>query len=92
MLGFEHRELSSALSLVFAVRGLQVEFLAPALMDDLLLVETRMEGTRGAIVEFRQRILRDRAPLVEANVRVATLKNGRASRPPRELLARLRTS
>ncbi len=88
-LGFEHRSLKSgAEGFVFAVRGLQIEFLAPALMDDLLTIDTSVAGTHGAIIEFSQRILRAGSLLVEASVRVVTLKNERAVRPPPALLAR----
>jgi acyl-CoA thioester hydrolase len=89
-LGFEHGLLSSAAGLVFAVRGLAIEYLAPALMDDMLLVDTSIAGIRGAIIEFDQRIASEARTLVEATVRVVTLRNGRAVRPPSELLARLK--
>jgi len=88
-LGFEHRSLSGEAGLVFAVRGMQIEFLAPALMDDSLLIETGIASTKGAIISFQQTISRDGVPLVEALVRVVTLKNERAVRPPRDLLAKI---
>ncbi len=88
-LGFEHGALSGEQRLVFAVRGLQIEYLAPALMDDLLRVETRLAGIRGAVIEFAQLVLRRDERIAEAKVRVVTLKNGRATRIPRELRARL---
>lgn len=88
-LGFEHRILSGESGLVFAVRGLRIEFLAPALMDDALVVETSIAGSTGAILEFDQRIVRGARSLVEAAVRVVTLRGERAVRPPRELLFRL---
>jgi acyl-CoA thioester hydrolase len=87
--GFEHRALSTGSGVVFAVRGMRIEFLAPAFLDDMLSVETLLAGTRGAIIQFKQFILREMQTLVEAEVRVVTLRNGRAVRPPRELLARL---
>src|SRR5271155_5255909 len=57
-LGFDHSTLAGEAGLIFAVRGLQIEYLAPALMDDLLTVETEFGGTRGALIEFNQQILR----------------------------------
>ena len=87
--GFEHRALAGGSGLIFAVRGLQIEYLIPALMDDALTVSTFMAGTRGAIIEFEQRIFRGREILVEAEVRVVTLRNERPVRPPRELIAQL---
>ena len=87
-LGFDHRTLAGEAGLFFAVRGLQIEYLAPALMDDPLTVETEFGGTRGALIEFNQQILRREQPLVHASVRVVTMRNDRPVRAPRELLAR----
>jgi len=88
-LGFEHGALAGEQGLLFAVRGLEIEFLAPAAIDDLLRVETRVTGIRGAAIEFSQVILRHGERIAEAKVRVVALKNGRATRIPRELRARL---
>lgn len=89
-LGFEHRALAGEAGLIFVVRGLQIEYVAPALMDDELTIETEVLGTRGAIIEFNQQIFRGGERLVHATVRVVTTRGHRAVRPPRELLARLR--
>ena len=88
-LGFDHSTLAGESGLFFAVRGLQIEYLSPALMDDPLTVETEFSGTRGALIEFDQRILRREQPLVQAAVRVVTMRNDRPVRAPRELLARV---
>lgn len=88
-LGFEHGALAGEHGLVFAVRSLEIEFLAPAVIDDLLRVETRLAEIRGAVIEFAQVVLRRSEKLAEAKVRVVALKNGRAARVPRELRARL---
>lgn len=90
-LGFEHGALSGEQGVVFAVRGLDIEYLAPAVIDDLLRVETRMTGIRGAVIDFEQLVLRRGVTLAEAKVRVVTLKNDRATRVPRELRMRLET-
>ena len=84
-LGFDHSTLAGEAGLFFAVRGLQIEYLAPALMDDTLTVETEFGGTRGALIEFNQQILRREQPLVHASVRVVTMRNNRPVRAPREL-------
>ena len=88
-LGFEHRTLAGEGGLIFAVRGLQIEYVAPALMDDALAIETEFAGTRGAIIEFNQHILRRDRLLVHASVRVVTIRNDRPVRAPRDLLIRL---
>ena len=38
--GFAHQDLAETSGVLFVVRSLQIEFLAPALMDDLLDAET----------------------------------------------------
>ncbi len=81
-LGFEHRELETSSGVVFAVRSLQIDYFAPALMDDLLRVETEISGLRGASIQFLQRILRDDQKLVAATVLVAAIRDGRPSRIP----------
>ena len=88
-LGFEHGALSGEEGVVFAVRRLQIDYLAPAVIDDLLRVETRLDAIRGAVIEFEQVVLRNAQTLVRARVDVVAIKNGRASRVPRELRAKL---
>jgi acyl-CoA thioester hydrolase len=83
--GFAHRELAETSSVAFAVRSLQIEFLAPALMDDLLRVETSVAAARGASIEFRQRISRSDRELVTAAVKVAAVRDGRPARIPASL-------
>jgi acyl-CoA thioester hydrolase len=85
--GLEHRGLSNSANVIFAVRGLEIEYLAPALMDDLLTIITMLAGARGAVVEFNQRILRGDKVLTEARVRVVALRGAKPVRPPKELFA-----
>ena len=83
--GFAHRELAEASGVAFAVRSLQIEYLAPALMDDLLRVETSVAAAGGASIEFRQRISCGERELVTATVRVAAIRDGRPTRLPTSL-------
>ena len=83
--GFGHREIAGADRIVFAVRSLQIEYVAPALMDDLLDVETRVSAFRGASLEFRQRIVRGGRELVSATVLVAAIRDDRPTRIPESL-------
>jgi len=83
--GFAHRELAETSGVAFAVRSLQIEFLAPALMDDLLRVETSVAKARGASIEFGQRILRGDRELVTATVRAVAIRDGRPARIPASL-------
>jgi acyl-CoA thioester hydrolase len=88
-IGFEHSALSGDDGLVFAVRGLEIEYLVGAVMDDLLRVDTRLTGIRGAVIEFEQVIHRGKERIAEAKVRVVALRNGRATRVPEKMRARL---
>ena len=87
--GFGHRNLAESSGAVFAVRSLQIEFLAPAMMDDLLEVETHVALVRGASIRFHQRVVRGDKELVTAEVLVASLRDGRPARIPADLRRRL---
>jgi acyl-CoA thioester hydrolase len=80
--GLTHQELAAGSGIVFAVRSMQIEFLGPARIDDLLSVETRMSAVRGASMEFRQRVVLGAKALVTATVLVAAIRDGRPARLP----------
>ena len=87
--GFAHRDLAESSGVMFAVRSLQIEFLAPAMIDDLLEVETSAATLRGASIIFHQRVMRADRELVTAEVLVASLRDGRPARIPADLRLRL---
>jgi len=87
--GFTHLDLAKSPGVVFAVRSLQIEYLAPAMMDDLLVVETSAATVRGASIDFKQRVLRGDKELVTADVLVASIRNDRPARIPADLRRRL---
>ena len=66
----------------FAVRAMNVEFLKPARMDDLLTIETTPRALGGASLELDQRVLRGEEVLITAQVRIACVANGRPARIP----------
>jgi acyl-CoA thioester hydrolase len=84
--GFQHNQLAASSGIAFAVSRLQVDFAAPAFIDDLLEVVTQLEPPRGAVLNFRQIISRDGLTLANGIVGVVAIKGDRAVRPPRELL------
>ena len=90
--GFAHGDLAETSGVVFVVRSLQIEFLAPATMDDLLIVETNVAAVRGASITFHQRAVRGDKELVTAEVLVASIRDGRPARIPADLRRLLRTS
>jgi acyl-CoA thioester hydrolase len=87
--GCAHRDLAENSGVVFVVRSLKIDFLAPALMDDLLIVETSVAALRGASMTFRQRVMRGDKELVAAEVLVASIRDGRPARIPADLRRRL---
>jgi acyl-CoA thioester hydrolase len=87
--GFAHRDLAETSGVMFVVCSLQIEFLAPAMMDDLLTVETSVADLRGASITFHQRVMRGDEALVTATVLAASIRNDRPARIPAELRRRL---
>lgn len=73
----------------FVVHSMQVEYLRPALLDDELLAEARVEAAGRARIDFAQRILRDGEELCRARVRVACIDS--TTRRPRALPPALRS-
>lgn len=74
----------------FAVRHMTLDFARPARMDDLLAIRSVVAKVGGASLLMRQAVQRGDETLVEADVRLGLVLNGRAVRfPPRlvELLS-----
>ena len=90
--GIEQREIFEGRSgevFGFAVRAMSIEFLKPALMDDLLTIETSPRAIGGATLELEQRILRGDEVLITADVRIACVANGRPARIPKAVREKL---
>lgn len=66
----------------FAVRRMNIDFLRPARMDDLLTIETTPESIGGASIALVQRILREDEILLTATVQIACVSEGRPARLP----------
>lgn len=67
----------------FAVRRITVDYIAPARIDDALMVETRFTEARGARLAVAQRILNGGTVLITAQVDAACIDlNGRPRRLP----------
>jgi acyl-CoA thioester hydrolase len=79
-----------AAGLVFVVRRMAADWLAPARFDDLLEVVTEVGEVGGASVRMGQEVRRGAAALFRADVQVACMDaNGRPRRLPPEVRARL---
>ena len=70
---------------------MQIEFLKPARMDDVLEVVTEYEEIKGASITLKQQVLRGEELLVEAHVRVAFVSGGRARPIPKPLRIAMKT-
>src|SRR3569623_186185 len=63
LLGADHRELfeqtsQEAPGFHFVVRSMTIEFMRPARMDDVLVVETQPDEVRGASITLHQKVMR----------------------------------
>jgi acyl-CoA thioester hydrolase len=90
LIGADHRALFEAAEkeapgFAFVVRSMNIDFLKPARMDDVLHILTEPEEVKGASVMLRQRVMRGDELLVEAHVRVAFISGGRARPIPKPL-------
>jgi acyl-CoA thioester hydrolase len=74
----------------FVVRSMQLDFLKPARMDDLLDVVTWPVTVKGASIILAQEVRRGGDVLVKAQVRVAFISEGRAQPIPKSLRSLLK--
>ena len=58
-LGVPHAEMSALHGLFFMVRRIKVDYLAPARLDDSLVIETSTLAVGGATVDLRQDVVRN---------------------------------
>jgi len=92
LLGADHRALfeqteAEAPGFSFVVRSMNIDFLKPARMDDVLQIVTRPHEVKGASITLHQQVRRSEELLVEAQVRVAFVSDGRARPIPKPLRA-----
>lgn len=86
--GVHHTELADGRHgerLVWVVRRMEIDFRAPARIDDILTIETRTEEVSGARIRMAQQLKRGEDLLVEAKVEAAIVSgSGRPRRFPKE--------
>jgi acyl-CoA thioester hydrolase len=89
--GVHHTELHQGKHgerIVWVVRRMEIDFRAPARMDDILTIDTRTEDISGARIVMAQQLKRGPEVLVEAKVQAAIIgENGRPKRFPKEWIA-----
>lgn len=71
--GFDQGALRDAEHLLFVVRAMTMDFLAPAKLDDVLEATATLVNCRKASFEFEQTIERDGLTLVTARVKAAVI-------------------
>lgn len=86
--GVHHTELADGKhgeKLVWVVRRMEIDFKAPAKIDDILTIDTRTESMSGARIFMAQQIRRGDDVLIEARVEAAIIsETGRPRRFPKE--------
>jgi acyl-CoA thioester hydrolase len=83
LLGIDQRAAHESGEGVYAVADLSIRYLAPAKLDDVLLVETTALELRAASVRLLQRALRQDRLIAEMTVRVGFISpDGRPKRQP----------
>ena len=89
-LGLDHGGLRERFGLAFAVRRCVIDYLAPARLDDLLIVSPRLLRRGGASLELEQRLCCAGRLLARIEVRLALVSPARGvARLPDELSAAL---
>lgn len=86
-----HQEMIEHHNAILVVRRLEVEYAAPARLDDAILVETRVLAVRGVTMRLDQRMLREGTVLAALDVELAcvdreTLRPRRIPEPWRSAL------
>ncbi len=90
LLGTEQSDMLAELGLAFAVRHCDIDYVAPARLDDVLEVHTRLLEVGGASVRVDQRVKRAGDDLARLTLRIAcTGRDGRAARLPAALRSAL---
>jgi acyl-CoA thioester hydrolase len=89
--GVHHTELMDGKHgerIVWVVRRMEIDFVQPARIDDILTIETRAESISGARIFMAQQLKRGDDVLVRARVEAAIIgEGGRPRRFPKEWMA-----
>lgn len=72
-LGIEQSELIANENLMFIVRNVSARYIAPARLDDEVLIETQVKQVGAASVQFEQTALRDNEPLCTSQIEVCCI-------------------
>lgn len=85
-MGYGQTDLLTDHGVAFAVRGCTIDYVAPARLDDLLWIDSRLLAVGGATLELEQCVERAGSLLVRLHIRLACLGEGlRPARLPKTL-------
>ena len=88
--GMDQNAMKDGQGIVFAVRRVEGDYLAPARLDDVLEVRTVLSSAKGARFVMDQEVWRDETLLFRAVVTIAVMTlQGRPARLPAEIHALL---
>jgi acyl-CoA thioester hydrolase len=84
--GFEHAQIFKETGIGFAVVSMQIDYNAPARLDDLLTVKTKITKVGGASMEMQQDIYSEDRLLTEMKVTLVCIDSKlKAVRLPKEI-------
>ncbi len=85
-IGVDQVALKREHGIVFAVRRIEADYIAPAVFDDELIIATSALAVTGARIRLAQEVLRQEQHLFSSRVTlVALLDDGKPARIPQEL-------
>ncbi|MCJ8144756.1 tol-pal system-associated acyl-CoA thioesterase [Ancylobacter sp. A5.8] len=84
--------LAEAPGFAFVVRSMELQFVRPARIDDVLEIHTSPVEVAGASITLQQKVMRGGDLLVEGKVKVAFVAQGRARRIPDSLRAAMKAT
>jgi acyl-CoA thioester hydrolase len=95
-MGLPHSLMMESYNVMLVVRRIEVEYVAPARLDEALLVTTRLRELRAASMDLTQTVLRGEAVLARMQVGLVcvgadTLRPARLPQPWRAALGDLAT-
>ena len=91
-MGVPHAEMSALHGLFFMVRRIKVDYLAPARLDDALLVETVTMAVGAASVDLRQGVIRAVDGVVLARLELQLVCGRLADQKPARIPPRWRAA
>lgn len=71
--GWNHDRIAREVGILFVVRSVEIKFLRPARLDDLLVVEAELTAVRRGLMSFDQRIRLNGDTICTAQVRVISV-------------------